>query len=205
MRFFLIASSVCAAGALILVTAGLAGQPVTQTLNPPPPSWQTCKAVGNGTICEGTNTEAYGPVDTGFVCGTGASAFDIFDAAIDEFRIRKFFDEDGNLVRRDFYDNYVFGENSNPLTGAVVPYRQTDRRVEIFAVPGDVSTATTTITWEISARAPGGAPLFRNTGRTVQGPDGTTEFRAGPLGFWTLLLDGDRSVLDPFCAALAAS
>src|SRR5439155_15115890 len=33
-----------------LASTSVAGQPVTQTLNPPPPSYYTCKAVGNGTI-----------------------------------------------------------------------------------------------------------------------------------------------------------
>src|SRR5438094_734059 len=173
MRAFFILAIVAAA-ALVSATGGIAGQPVTQTLNPPPPPWQTCKAVGSGTICEGTNTDAYGPVDTGIACGSGAGAFDIFDAAVDEYRIRKFFDENGNLVRRDFYDRYVFGQNSNPLTGAVVSYTQNDTRVEIFAVPGDTSTATTTITWEIQARSATGATLFRNVGRPVPAPDGST-------------------------------
>jgi hypothetical protein len=205
MRLSFFISSVCAAGALVIVSAGLAGAPVTQTLNPPPPPWQTCKAVGSGTICEGTNIESYAPVDTGIVCGSGAHAFDIFDSATDEYFVRKLFDENGNLVHRFFHDHYTFGENSNPLTGARVPYTQTDTRTEIFAVPGNLSSATTTTTWEIQAHLPGGAPLFRNTGRTVQAPDGTTLFRAGPLGFWDLFEDGDASVLDPICAALGGN
>jgi len=94
MRSFLTIASVCAAGALALASAGIAGQPVTQTLNPPPLPWQTCKAVGDGTICEGTNVESYGPVDTGIVCGSGASAFDIYDAATDEYSVWKKFDQD---------------------------------------------------------------------------------------------------------------
>ena len=31
--------------------------------------------------CEGSASEMYGPVDTGLVCGTGDTAFDIFDGA----------------------------------------------------------------------------------------------------------------------------
>jgi hypothetical protein len=56
-----------------------AGQPVTQTLNPPPPSFETCKTVGKRVICDGARTESYGPDDTGIACGSGAGAFDIFD------------------------------------------------------------------------------------------------------------------------------
>ena len=128
MRAFFILAIVAAA-ALVSATGGIAGQPVTQTLNPPPPPWQTCKAVGSGTICEGTNTDAYGPVDTGIACGSGAGAFDIFDAAVDEYRIRKFFDENGNLVRRWFHDHYTCGQLSNPLTGATL-FRNVGRTVQ---------------------------------------------------------------------------
>ena len=55
MHASLIVSSVCATGVLILASSSFAGQPVTQLLNPSPPGWQTCKAVGDSTICEGTN------------------------------------------------------------------------------------------------------------------------------------------------------
>jgi hypothetical protein len=208
VRPLLFLVSVCAAGALIPASPGLAGQPVTQPLNPPPPSWQTCKAVGNGTICEGTNIESYGPIDTAgegtaLICGSGASAFHIFDAGTDDYSVWKSFDADGNLVRRVFHDHYTFGEFSNPLTGAAVPYTQTDTKIDVLAVPGDLGSVTETTTWESLVHLPGaGAPVFWNSGRTVQAPDGTTEFRAGRLGFWQLFEDGDTSVLAPLCAAL---
>jgi hypothetical protein len=203
VRPILLVSTACAAGALILVSSGLAGQPVTQTLNPPPPSWQTCKAVGDGTICAGTNVESYGPQDTGIVCGSGASAFDIFDAGTDDYSVWKKFDADGNLVRRVFHDHYTFGQFSNPLTGAAVPYTQTDTRIDVLAVPGDLDSATETTTWQSLFHVPGaGAPVFWNSGRTVQFPIfGPTEFSAGRLDFFRLFA-GDTSVLDPLCAAL---
>lgn len=205
MRPFLFLVGICAAAALIPVSAGLAGQPVTQTLNPPPPPWQTCKAVGNGTICEGTNVESYGPVDLGIVCGSGASAFDIFDAGTDDYSVWKSFDANGNLVRRVFHDHYTFGQFSNQLSGATIPYTQTDTRIDVLAVPGDLNSATETTTWGSLFHLPGaGAPVFWNSGRTVQFPiGGTTEFSAGRLGFWQLFVDGDTSVLAPLCAALA--
>jgi hypothetical protein len=202
MRSILVLASVCGA-ALAAATGGLAGQPVTQQLNPPPPPWQTCKAVGDGTICAGTNVESYGPVDTGIVCGSGASAFDIFDTGTDDYSVWKKFDTDGNLVRRVFHDHYTFGQFSNPLNGAVVPYTQTDTRIDVLAVPGDLNSATETTTWGSVFHLPGaGAPVFWNSGRTVQFPIfGPTEFSAGRLD-WFALADGDTSVLGPLCAAL---
>jgi hypothetical protein len=203
VRIFLVLSA-CVAAAL-LPSSSVAGQPVTQPLNPPPLSWQTCKAVGDGTICQGTNVESYGPVDTGIVCNSGASAFDIYDAGTDDYSVWKKFDTDGNLVRRVFHDHYSFGQFSNPLSGKAVPYTQTDTRIDVLAVPGDPGSATETTTWQSLFHLPGaGAPVFWNSGRTVQFPIfGPTEFSAGRLGFWQLFDAGDTSVLDPLCAALA--
>ncbi|HKC83012.1 MAG TPA: hypothetical protein VKD46_03330 [bacterium] len=202
MRSILVLATVSVA-ALVATTAGLAGQPVTQTLNPPPPPWQTCMAVGDGTICEGTNIESDGPYDTGIVCGSGANTFDIFDTSTDNYSVWKKFDTDGNLVRRVFHDHYTFGQFSNPLNGAVVPYTQTDTRIDVLAVPGDLNSATETTTWGSVFHLPGaGAPVFWNSGRTVQFPIfGATEFSAGRLDLFQLS-DGDTSVLGPLCAAL---
>src|SRR4051812_1105436 len=53
MRPLLAAAGLCAALSLVLASASLAGQPVTQPLNPPPPSFETCKATGDGFVCQG--------------------------------------------------------------------------------------------------------------------------------------------------------
>src|SRR5215468_11839982 len=74
-----IIASVLAAFTLASAAPAAAGQPVTQALTPPPPSFYTCKTVGNGFICEGARTMTYGPDDAGITCGTGAGAVDIFD------------------------------------------------------------------------------------------------------------------------------
>ena len=65
MRLLLSVIGACAVGALFLAAAGHADKPVAQTLNPPPPSYYTCNAVGNSTICTGQPPlESYGPIDT---------------------------------------------------------------------------------------------------------------------------------------------
>ena len=210
MRMFSIFLAVCAAGAVAFASTGRAAKPVTQTLNPPAPSYYTCKATGDKTICAGNPpTESYGPIDTAdegppIVCGSGPSAFHVFDAGTDEVTARRIYDSNGDLVERELTDDYTFGEFSNPLTGASVPYTQSDRRVDDLAVPGDLGSATETTTWHIDFHLEGGgAPLFVNNGRTITAPDGTVVFRAGRLDFFDLFLDGDTSVLDRLCAALA--
>jgi hypothetical protein len=195
---------VCATGALTLASAGLAGQPVTQTLNPQPPAWQTCKAVGEGTICEGTVSFSYGPVDTGLGCGSGASAFDIFDSANESELARRFYDENGNLVRRVRHDRFTSGQLSNPLTGATLEYTQTQGWTDILAVPGDFGSATVTLSGEFVVHGMDGAPVLVGAGRTVFAPDFTIESQAGPSGFLDLLT-GDPSAVGPLCAALVAT
>jgi len=197
-RIAALAVSVCAAGALTLVSASVAGQPVTQTLNPSPPAWQTCKAVGERTICEGKITESYGPIDTGLTCMGG---FDIFDSgALDEVA-RRFYDENGNLVRRVRHQHYTFGQLTNPLTGATVNYTQTQTWTDVLAVPGDLGSATVTLTGEYIEFGADGAPVLIGAGRVVFAPNFTVEFQAGPSGFLDLLA-GDPSAVGATCDAL---
>jgi hypothetical protein len=202
MQSAIILSSVLALGALILASAGLAGQPVTQTLNPPPQPWQTCKAVGEGTICEGTISFSYGPVYSGITCGSGSSAFGIFDSANESELARRFYDESGNLVRRVRYDSFASGQLSNPLTGATLDYTQTQKWTDTLAVPGDLGSATVTLTGEFVIHGVDGAPVVVGAGRTVFAPDFTIEFQAGPSGFIDLIAL-EPSAVGPLCAALA--
>src|SRR3954447_12973402 len=196
-----IATLGAAALALGWATASHADPPASQTLNPPAPSYYTCKAVGSGTICDGRPPlEAWQNVDTAdegspIACGSGPSAFHVFDSGSDQVTARRVYDGNGNLVRRVLRDDYGVSAFSNPLTGASVPYGQSDTRTEVLALPGDLGSATLTTTWNIHFHAAGaGAPVFVNTGRTVQGPDGTLESRAGRLEFFDLFSDGDTSV-----------
>jgi hypothetical protein len=210
MRPLLVISAFCSATALVLASTGLADKPVAQTLNPPAPSYYTCQTVGQGTICQGNPPiESYGPIDTAvegtpIVCGTGPAAFHVFDTATDVVSARRVYNENGDLVRRVLRDDYTFGEFSNPSTGATVPYRQSDIRTDVLAVPGDLGSATETTTWNIEFHAPGtGAPVLMNNGRTVQASDGTLESRSGRLEFFEIFADGNTSLLGPLCAALA--
>jgi hypothetical protein len=174
-----------------------------QELNPPPPSFETCRAGENVTICQGSRIVSFGPDDTGIVCGSGSSAFDIFDSGTFKQVAIRYYDQDGNLTRRVIHEDYTFGQFSNPLNDAVVPYTQHDRPSDVLAVPGDLSTATETTTGENIFKPAHGAPVFLNAGRVVTAPDGTVEFRAGPQGFLDFFVNGDTSVIQKLCAALS--
>ena len=200
MRAFLISAGICAVAALALASTGRAGQPVTQTLNPPPPSFETCKATGSGAICQGSIASSYSLFNTGLPCGSGPSAFDVFDSASQIEVAMRVYDADGNLVRRVRHDR-VDGELSNQLNEATVPYSQLQNITDVLAIPGDFGSATQTITGEIHIRLAHDAPLLIGAGRTVFAPDGTLEFQAGPSGFLDLL-SGVPAAVEPICAAL---
>src|SRR5436190_12642958 len=86
-------------------SSAFAGQPVIQTLTPPPPSFYTCMAVGAGTICHGTISESSGPEETGLVCGSGADAFNAWQTGSLDERAARYYDRDGKLTRRVLRDD----------------------------------------------------------------------------------------------------
>ena len=189
-----------------LASAGpaAAGQPVTQTLTPPPPSFETCKTVGNGFICEGARTMTYGPDDTGITCGTGAGAVYILDQGTHNQHAIRFYNTDGDLTKRVIYDQY-FSQFSNPLTGAAVPYTEHNPITDVLAVPGDFTSATETTTGQTNFTVPHLGAVLLNAGRVVFGADGTLEFSAGPQGFLDYFYNGNTAALDELCTALGAS
>jgi len=180
-----------------------AGQPVTQPLTPPPPSFETCKTVGTGFICEGARTLTYGPDDTGIACGSGAGAFDILDQGTHNQHAIRYYNTAGDLTKRVIYDQY-FSQFSNPLTGAAVPYTQHNTITDVLAVPGDFTSATETFTGQNNFTVPHMGAVFLNAGKVVFGADGTLEFRAGPqegLDYF----NGNTAAVAELCTALGAS
>ena len=180
-----------------------AGQPVTQPLTPPPPSFETCKTVGNGFICEGARTLTYGPDDTGIACGSGAGAFDILDQGTHNQHAIRYYNTAGDLTKRVIYDQY-FSQFSNPLTGAAVPYTQHNTITDVLAVPGDFTSATETFTGQNNFTVPHMGAVFLNAGRVVFGADGTLEFRAGPQEGLDYA-NGNTAAVAELCTALGAS
>ena len=184
--------------ALALAPAGLGG-PVAQTLTPAPLAWLTCKPVGAGTICEGTRSISYGPEDSGYACGEGPGAFVILDTATRDVRAEWSYDRQGYLVRRVFHLHYSSARVTNSVTGAELPYTQTQTKTDDLAVPGDLGSATTTYTGELIVGSPGGTPVLIGAGKVELSAAGAIESQAGPSGFADLLA-GDASAL---CAALS--
>ena len=123
---------VIALAVLAMGPVARAGQPVTQTLNPPPPAFETCKAVGNGTICAGERTVPLDD-DTGAMCSEGQTAFDIMiGGTLDQLASRTY-DVNGNMTRRFIQDTYRSGRFVNSVTGASVPFTGHDTVTDILA------------------------------------------------------------------------
>src|SRR5215471_9629279 len=172
--------------AFVVVPTGLAGQPATQTLNPPPPPGLTCKAVGNGTICTGTRSFAYSQLlnDEGgpaFTCGSGANSFLLVDSGIHDQNTKRTYDADGNLTERVVHEAF-HSTFSNSITGAAVPYTQHDTITDVLAVPGDFDSVTETLTGLLTnVTLPGQGTVWLQAGRTVTaGPNLDLVSEAGP-------------------------
>lgn len=194
-----------AAGALALAPGALAAPPVPQDLNPPPPDGYTCKAVGNGTICTGSFPEdIVSEPQFELVCGSGPDAFIIHDNGRLEREATRWYNADGNLTRRVFHDRWLDSYWSNPDSGKTVPYTQTDTTTDVLAVPGDLGSATETLVGSNIYTDPvTHQKVLLSTGRNVFGADGSLEFRAGHQPFIDAFGEGDMSVFDDVCAALA--
>jgi hypothetical protein len=205
LKAVLLAVCGLAATAVAVAPAG-AGQPVTQPLNPPPGPEYTCTATGSGTICQAHLSFTYGPVDTGIVCGSGPSAFDIFDQGTGKEVKRRFYDANGNFTKKIVLDQYSNAYWSNPLNGDIVPYIQTTDETDILAVPGDPSQgAWSTFTGQNIYRDPITNKIVSlNAGRQVFTPDGNLESSAGPQNLQDFF-DGDTSALNALCTSLGAS
>ena len=195
-----------AIGALALAPGALAAVPAPEDLNPPPPSFLTCKPLGAGTICSGTSHDVkVSELQPELVCGSGADAFNIYDQGDIYQRATRWYNADGDLTRRVLHERWTPAWWSNPLTGETIPYTQTNKITAVLAVPGDFGSATETIVGQNVYTDPDThQKVLASAGRVVFGADGSLDFRAGQQPFLDAFVDGDMSVFDAVCAALAS-
>ena len=193
------------AGALVIAPGASAAPPTLQALNPPPPDGYTCNAVGGGTICTGSFPEdIVSEPQFELVCGSGADAFIIHDNGHLDRAATRWYDRDGNLTRRVLHDQWTGSYWSNPLSGKIVTYNQNDKITDDLLVPGDFASARETQTGMNNYFDPvTHRKVLQSTGRTVFGPDGSLESVSGHNWSVDMFVNGDTSVLDHVCAALA--
>lgn len=93
--------------------------------------------------------------DTGIVCGSGASSFDVIDSATVHKYGPSFSDENGTFVKDILYIDTV-GTFSNSVTGASIQYKSRSIEHDSLAIPGDFnSTFTAVTTGEMNVVVPG--------------------------------------------------
>ncbi len=191
---------------LMLAPVARAGQPVTQTLNPPPPSFEPCKAIGSGTICFGARTLVVND-DTGSVCGDGANAFDIILSATVNQTASRTYNRDGNMTERFIQDTYRSGLFVNSVTGASLPFTGHDTVTDALAIPADFDSATETITGEVAVTLPHVGTLYLTAGRILTAvADGTIDFQAGPGALIEWFVNGGSpEAPSELCSALGSA
>ncbi len=165
--------------ALGSVSAVAAGQPVSGVLNPPPPSFYTCMAIGDGTICRASTSDTYADEATGIMCGSGASQFEVIDSGTRNVEATRYYDRNGNLTLRARTFSFRGAHVSNPLTGASIYYKQRNVDRDELAVPGDFDSATTYGHGVVAMTVPGFGAVLLEAGRVVIGPSGNVESQSG--------------------------
>ena len=147
-----------------------------QGLTPPRPPGATCNTTGQGTICQGTFTNADENTDIGLSCGS----FPILETATFAFRFTIFSNQAGNPTEGIFHTS-VEGTLSNPVTGTSVSEVESGTTTDTFATPADFSTVTSTQTGQVfKVILPGSGILVHDVGIVTFAPDGTIAFEGGP-------------------------
>jgi hypothetical protein len=187
--------------ALIIAAPVAARQPAVQPLNPEPPDFYACTAIGGGTICRATTSDPYELVPSGIWCGSGAGAFEVLDSGGHEVRATRYYDADGNLTRRIRVHSFPGAHFTNPRNGATIAYQQRNTDWDVLAVPGDLSTSTFSGHGVISMTVPGRGAVLLEAGIARVAPSGEVELQAGRTDLSDYFA-GDASVVDDLCAAL---
>lgn len=187
-------------GLAVVATAIAATAPASAgadtTLNPPPPDFYTCQTNGSGTVCHGKHSGSY----SGGFDGTCPQGFDILENGFVEETAARYYDRDGNLVRRVLHDRWPATADNilyNSQTGKSVRYTTDITEFDTFAVPGDFDTVTARFVGNhYTVTVPGDGLLVHDVGVLGFGPDGSIVENHGPK----MLFFGDMAEL---CAALA--
>ncbi len=187
---------ILAVAAALTVAAPAQGAVDLDHLNPPPPDFYTCQAMGSGAVCHGTHTG-------GHVAGFDGSCPQGFDLLEDAYSIetaKRVYDRNGDLVERDLHDRWPHDPRNviyNSVTGKSVPYWGSGSERDTFGVPGDFNTVTARTAGNgYTVTVPGLGLLVKDAGRLDFAPDGSVIEITGPK----MLFLGQ---VEKLCAALA--
>jgi hypothetical protein len=194
-------------GVVTLVAGGsqaLASEPVDpSTLSPPPPPEfnPVCERVGNQTICEVQFSDPPFAAGSEVACGIGPNTFEPFQFQNRSVRGKRYYDQDGNLVRRR-YREYFDGTLVNLINHKAVAYSGSDTVTNILAVPGQIDTETEAVTGSVRIfLGEGNGTMALDTGRIFDSPQGILH-ESGQHPFLDYFVYGDTAAAQPLCDAL---
>ena len=135
------------------------------------------------------------------ICGSGPNAFEVFQFQNRSVRGKRYYDQDGNLVRRH-YREYFDGTLVNPINHNVVAYSGSDTHRHDLAVPGQMDTGTEPITGSVRIfLGQGNGTMAIDTGRIVDSAQGVLN-ESGQHPFFDYVVYGDTAAVQPLCDAL---
>jgi len=184
--------------------AVFAGESVDpSTLNPPPPPQfnPVCEKNGNQTICTVQFSDPPFAGGSGVICGTGPSAYEVFQFQNRSVQGKRYYDQNGNLTRRLFHEVDT-GTLSNPLTHTAVSFSGRGTTLHDLSTPGDITSGTQVFTGSFRVYLPHGGTVILEAGRTVAAGDGSFIRESGPHPFQDYFVFGDTAAVQPLCDAL---
>jgi hypothetical protein len=191
------------AATLLFVSPAAAREPVDPaTLNPPPPPEFNpgCERVGANIICEVHFSDPPFAGSSDVVCGGGANSFEPLDYHTRSVRGKRYYDQNGNLLRRHSRE-YIDGTVVNPLNHKALAFSGSDTIMHDLAAPGEIDTGTEAVTGSVRIfLGEGRGTLAIDTGRLVDSPQGLIQ-EAGQHPFFDYF-GGDTTALQPLCDAL---
>jgi len=172
------------------------------TLNPPPRADTICERVGNGIICDVQFSDPPFAGGSRVICGTGANAYEVSQFLNRSVRGKRYYDQNGNLLRRHFRE-VLSGNFSNPQNNAAVSFSGQDTHLHYLATPGDVSSGTDIVTGSFRVYLRHGGSVLLEAGRTIEAADGSAFLgESGPHPFADYFVFGDTAAVQPLCDAL---
>jgi hypothetical protein len=176
------------------------------TLNPPPPPQfnPVCYVAGAGIICNINFTVPEDGGGTGVMCGSGADSFEIMGTSdVKSVNGHRYYDQNLNLVERNYQEVFTGGTLYNPKTGAYLNTYQRDRVLHKLTIPGDNSSGNLHISGVNQFSLPKGGTILLDVGLEIlTAGDESSLFESPHHSLYEYFALGNASAIQPICDAL---
>jgi hypothetical protein len=137
------------------------------------------------------------------ICGSGASACEVFQFQNRSVIGHRYYDENGNLTRRLFHEVDT-GTLTNPIDQVAVFFSVRGTTLHDLSIPGDLTSGTQILTGSFRVYRPHGGIVILEAGRTVASGTGDFIRESGPHPFQDYFVFGDTAAVQPLyrCATV---